>query len=144
MQSTVKSSALFSFCQHPLLSESKNPPQASPQLRSHSSPRVLRPHPTLLVLRSPPNQEIQALRHRAPRQQLDHLGILIGLHCRVLHQALADLVRHTLQLRVRQPRQIAWVGDQHLARADRLGSLDGLQVVCGEDDVDAWEGGGGV
>lgn len=96
-----------------------------PQLRAHGLPRVFSAECRLLVLGRSADQEIQALGHGAPRQQLDDPRLTVRLHGWILHEALADLVCHALQLRVRQSRQVLWGRGEHLRCADCFCSLDG-------------------
>lgn len=126
------------------LRKTKNTPHPPPQLGTHRLARVLSAERRLLVFSRAPDEEVETLGHGTPREQLYDLGLAVGLHRRVLHEALADLVGHALQLCVRQARQVLWRGDEHLARADRFGGLDRGQVVRGEHDVDGGEGRGGV
>jgi hypothetical protein len=110
-----------------------------PQLHTHRLPCIHRPRRSLLILRSPAQQKVQAFCRRAPGHALDYLSLLVHLHSRILHQALRNLVRHALQLRIRQAGQRVCGLGSKLTCADGFGGEDGGQIVCCEDDVDFGE-----
>jgi hypothetical protein len=126
------------------LSKTEDALEAPDKLSAHSLAGVLSAERSLLVLAGAAQQEVQAFADGAPGEQLDDLGLGVGLHGGVLNERLRDFVGHALQLGVGQAGESLGLVGEELLGADRLSAVHRVQVVRGEDNVDGREGSLGV